>query len=126
MPTQTENQAASATLSIDGESISLPVIRGTEGETAIDITQLRAKTGAITMDSGFANTGSCRSAITFIDGEKGILRYRGYPIEELAGKSNFLEVAWLLLHGELPSASQLSGFQDEVRHHTLLHENFKR
>src|SRR5690242_13859563 len=113
MPTQTENQADSATLNIDGGSITLPVIRGSEGEAAVDITQLRARTGAITIDPGFANSGSCRSAITFIDGEKGILRYRGYPIEELAAKSTFLEVAWLLLHGELPTQAQLNGFQEE-------------
>ena len=80
----------------------------------------------ITLDPGYGNTGACRSAITFIDGEKGILRYRGYPIEELAEKSSFLEVSWLLLYGELPTRAQLEGFANEVRRHTLLHENFRR
>ena len=128
MSTQTMNQpqTGSATLQYEGGSLTLPVVRGSEGETAIDIAQLRAKTGMITIDSGFANTGACRSAITFIDGEKGILRYRGYPIEELAEKSTFLEVAWLLVHGELPTQAQLTAFQEEIRHHTLLHENFRR
>ena len=96
--------SATATLTHDGRTISLPVVRGAEAETALDIQKLRAATGLITLDPGFGNTGACRSAITFIDGEKGILRYRGYDIAELAEKSTFLEVAWLLLYGELPSA----------------------
>src|SRR5258706_998616 len=125
-PTVKETQTGTATLSYEGGTLEMPVTRGSEGQPGIDIAQLRAKTGMITIDPGYGNSGSCRSAITFIDGEKGILRYRGYPIEDLAEKSTFLEVAWLLLHGELPSASQLTGFQDEIRHHTLLHENFKR
>src|SRR5262245_64141078 len=125
-PETRQQTQAGATLTYDGKELALPVVRGTEDEVALDIEKLRAATGAITLDPGFGNTGSCRSAITFIDGEKGILRYRGYPIEELAEKSTFLEVAWLLLHGELPTASQLTGFQEEIRHHTLLHENFKR
>jgi citrate synthase len=119
-------RTATATLSFDGQSVELPVIEGTEGERAIVIEQLRAKTGLITLDPGYANTGSCRSAITFIDGEKGILRYRGYPIEELAEKSTFLEVAWLLIYGELPSRAELEGFTNEITRHTLLHENFRR
>jgi hypothetical protein len=81
-------------------SVDLPIITGSENETALDISRLRGKTGLITLDPGYANTGGCKSSITFIDGEKGILRYRGYPIEELAEKSNYLEVAWLLIHGE--------------------------
>jgi citrate synthase len=102
------------------------VIRGTEQETAIDIEKLRATTGLITLDPGYGNTGSCRSAITFIDGEKGILRYRGYPIEELAQKSTFLEVAWLLIHGELPTRADLDGFTAEITRHTMLHKDFDR
>ena len=94
---------AGASLSYDGKQVSLPVIRGSENETAIDIEKLRAQTGLITMDPGYGNTGSCKSAITFIDGEKGILRYRGYDIAELAERSHFLEVSWLLLKGELPN-----------------------
>src|SRR5574339_510469 len=115
-----------ATLSFDGKEVGLPIIRGTEGETPLDISKLRAQSGAITFDPGYANTGSCKSAITFIDGEKGILRYRGYPIEELAEKSTFLEVAWLLLHGELPKKKELESFQAEITRHTMLHENFGR
>src|SRR5262245_6750159 len=113
-------------LEIDGKAISLPVVTGSEGEVGLDISQLRAKTGAITLDPGFGNTGACRSKITFIDGEKGILRYRGYPIEELAAKSSYLEVAWLLIHGELPDAAQSREFTARVGRHTLLHENFRR
>jgi citrate synthase len=91
MPTQTKTTAdAAATLTFDGKSVSLPVVRGTEDETAIDILKLRASTGLITLDPGFGNTGACQSAITFIDGEQGILRYRGYDIAELAEKSTFL------------------------------------
>jgi citrate synthase len=114
------------TLEIEGKSVALPVLKGSEGEVGIDIAQLRAKTGAITFDPGFGNTGACKSAITFIDGEKGILRYRGYPIEELSEKSTFLEVAWLLIKGELPTKDQLATFTAAVSHHTMLHENFGR
>jgi citrate synthase len=117
---------AGASLSYDGKTVKLPIIRGTEDETAIDIEKLRATTGLITMDPGFGNTGSCKSAITFIDGDKGILRYRGYDIADLGEKSNFLEVSWLLLKGELPTPAELSGFSNDVTHHTLLHENFRR
>jgi citrate synthase len=113
-------------LTYDGKSLSLPIVEGTEGERAIDIAKLRAQTGLITLDSGYVNTGSCKSAITFIDGEKGILRYRGYPIEELAEHSSFLEVAWLLLYGELPTQAQLDDFVGEVTSHTMLHEDFGR
>ena len=124
--TAAEQLSQPATVKVGDKSIDLPVLRGSEGETAIDIATLRAKTGAITLDPGYGNTGSCKSAITFIDGEKGILRYRGYPIEELAEKSTFLEVAWLLLHGELPTPSELETFRHEITHHTMLHENFRR
>jgi len=114
------------TLNYDGKTVSLPLIRGTEDEAAIDIEKLRAQTGLITMDPGYGNTGACRSAITFIDGEKGILRYRGYDIADLAEKSTFLEVSWLLLHGELPTRAQLATFTGDVTRHTLMHENFRR
>jgi citrate synthase len=127
MATATAAQAAaSAKLDYNGTSLTMPVIEGSEGEKGIDIAQLRNKTGMITVDPGFGNTGACRSAVTFIDGERGILRYRGYPIEELAARSTFLEVAWLLIKGELPSAAQLEAFRGEVTHHTLLHQNFWR
>ena len=115
-----------ASLTYDGKQIELPLVQGTEMEGAIDIHKLRDTTGLITLDPGFGNTGSCRSAITFIDGEKGILRYRGYDIAELAEKSTFLEVSWLLWQGELPSRSELTSFTEDVTRHTLLHENFKQ
>jgi len=124
--TQTKTNADRVELSWGGESISLPLIRGSEGEVAIDITGLRAETGLITLDPGFANTGSCQSGITFIDGEKGILRYRGYPIEDLAEKSSFVDVAHLLIAGELPTDSEREAFADEITRHTMLHEDFKR
>ena len=115
-----------ATLTIDGENIELPVIVGSEGEVAIDISKLRAETGCITLDEGFVNTGSCSSDITFINGEKGILRYRGYPIEELAEKSTFLETAYLLINGKLPNQNQLNDFNNEIKQHTMLHEDIKQ
>jgi len=115
-----------ATIQFDGRSVTLPLVKGSEGELAIDIRELRAKTGLITLDPGFGNTGACESRVTFIDGEQGILRYRGYPIEELAEKSTFLEVAWLLIHGELPSGNDLETFTAGVTHHTMLHEDFGR
>jgi citrate synthase len=128
MATQTMSEKAQETVSMThaGRSVELPVVRGSEGETAFDISRLRAATGAITLDPGYGNTGSCASAITFIDGEKGILHYRGYPIEELARNSTFLEVAWLLIRGELPSRDELHHFSDQVTHHTMLHEDFRR
>ena len=104
MPTPTPAVSPNeATLTIDGKSIVLPIIRGSEGETAINVEKLRGQTNCITLDPGYGNTGACRSAVTFIDGDKGILRYRGYPIEQLAEKASFLEVAWLLIYGELPT-----------------------
>ncbi len=115
-----------ATLVLGGKEYKLPVMTGTENEVAIDITSLRAKTGAITYDPGYANSGSCMSGITFIDGEKGILRYRGYPIEDLAGKASFIEVAYLLIYGELPTAAELEEFTSRVTRHTLLHEDMKK
>ncbi len=115
-----------AQVSIDSQSIELPVVSGTEAETAIDIRSLRKETGYITLDSGYGNTGSCESAITFIDGEKGILRYRGYPIDELAEESSFVEVAYLLIYGELPSRNALEDFSDQLTRHTMLHEDMKK
>jgi citrate synthase len=115
-----------ATLNLDGKSYELPVLVGTEGEVGIDISDLRAKTGAITLDNGYANTGSCMSAIAFIDGEKGILRYRGYPIEELAAKASFEEVSYLLIWGHLPNAQELAEFRHRVTYHSLLHEAMKK
>jgi citrate synthase len=112
-------------ITYEGGELDLPLVRGSEKETAIDISKLRSQTGLITYDPGYANTGSCQSSITFIDGEKGILRYRGYPIEQLAEKSSFLEVSWLLIHGELPSEAELAAFTDTVTRHTMLHENFR-
>jgi citrate synthase len=127
MATQTAPAVGTAaTLTYDDKPVTLPLMTGSEGETAIDIQKLRAQTGLITYDPGFGNTGACKSAITFIDGERGILRYRGYDIAELAEKSTFLEVAWLLLYGELPTPSELRSMTSQVTHHTLLHENFKR
>jgi citrate synthase len=110
----------------DGKTIKLPVLVGVENEKAIDITKLRSETGYITLDSGYGNTGSCTSAITYLDGESGILRYRGYPIEELALKSSFIETSYLLIYGELPSRSQLTKFTEQLTRHTLIHEDMKR
>jgi citrate synthase len=118
--------AGSASLEHDGKTLDLPLVKGSEGEVGIDIAQLRARTGMITLDPGFGNTGACKSSITFIDGERGILRYRGFPIEDLAARSTFLEVAWLLIKGELPSSAELEAFSTQVTHHSMVHENFGR
>ena len=115
-----------AKLTLDDWAVELPVTMGSEGEVGIGIQKLRAQTGAITLDSGYGNTGSCESEITFIDGEKGILRYRGYSIEDLAQNATFLEVAYLLVFGKLPSEDQLSGFNSELTKHSLLHEDMKK
>ena len=114
-----------AELHLDGKVIELPVIEGSEGERALDIQNLRAETGLITMDPGYANTGSCLSSITFIDGEEGILRYRGYPIEELAENCTFLEVSYLLINGKLPTPNELETFTEQILFHTMLHEDFR-
>ena len=116
----------SAELRIGDKTVSLPVVVGSEGERAIDIRKLRDQTGYVTLDPGYANTGACRSSITFIDGDKGILRYRGYPIEGLAERASFLEVAYLLIYGELPTVPQLRAFTASIQRHTMLHEDFKR
>jgi citrate synthase len=118
--------AQNATLTYGDRTVELPVITGSEGETALDIARLRSQTGMITMDHGYVNTGSCTSAITFLDGERGILRYRGYPIEQLAEQSSFLEVAYLLIYGDLPSRAQLADWVTNITHHTLIHEEMRR
>ena len=114
-----------AELHYDGEVYELPVITGTENENALDISKLRGESGLITLDRGFKNTGSCKSSITFLNGEEGILRYRGYSIEELAEKSTFLEVAFLLIYGELPAKDELDFFVNEIATHSLVHEDVK-
>ena len=115
-----------ATLTIDGKAYSLPITTGSEGERGLGITQLRKESGCITLDPGYVNTGSCQSAVTFLDGEKGILRYRGYPIEQLAEQSSFLEVAYLLIYGELPTADELAAWENSIRHHSMVHEDMRR
>jgi citrate synthase len=112
-------------LTIDERTYELPVIKGSENEKAIDISKLRSQTGYITIDTGFKNTGSTTSGITFLDGEKGILRYRGYPIEQLAEKANFLEVCYLLIYGNLPNKAEFSSFTDNITKHTLVHEDMR-
>ena len=115
----------SAKLLYEGKEIELPLLTGTENEDAIDISKIRSETGLITLDKGYKNTGATTSKITYLDGEKGILRHRGYSIEELASKSSFTEVCYLLIYGELPTQSQLDNFEHEIRFHTLVHEDFK-
>ena len=123
--TDTLVRRGSAQLAVDDATSELAVVRAADGDDAIDISSLRADTGLITLDPGLGNTGSCTSAITFLDGENGILRYRGYPIEQLADESTFLEVAYLLIWGELPSREQLDRFSAEVTHHTLIREEMR-
>ena len=114
-----------AILELDGKKYEFPVIVGTENEVAIDIDKLRSASGAITIDPGYKNSGSCTSEITFLDGEEGILRYRGYSIEDLADKADFLEVSYLLIFGELPTAAQLEKFENDIRKYTLVNEEMK-
>ncbi len=116
----------SAEIIIDGKSYELPVTIGSEGEVAVDISKLRGQSGVITLDKGFKNTGSTESAITFLDGEKGILRHRGYTIEDLAEKSTFLEVSYLLIYGKLPTQQELDSFKHEITLHTVVHEDIKK
>lgn len=118
--------AEKATITLGEKSIELPVITGTENEKAIDISKLRGQTGIVTFDEGYKNTGCTVSNITFLDGEQGILRYRGYSIEDLAEKATFTEVSYLLLYGELPTASQLKDFEGQLTQHTLVHENLMK
>jgi citrate synthase len=113
-------------LELDGQDYELPVIVGSEGETAVDVLKLRSQSGAITFDPGYGNTGSCASAITFIDGEKGILRYRGYPIEQVATAASFAEVCYLLIYGHLPNRAEYDEFRGQLARHTLLHEDMKK
>ena len=115
----------SVTLSAGDKAVELPVHGGTLGPACIDIGKLYKETGKFTYDPGFMSTASCRSAITYIDGDQGVLLYRGYPIEQLAKQSNFLEVSYLLMHGELPNAAQFGAFEHEVTHHTMMHEAFR-
>lgn len=114
-----------AILHYDNHEIELPIVEGSMGERAIDISRLRAETGLITLDNGYANTGSCKSAITFVDGEKGILRYRGIPIEELAERSTFIEVCYLLIYGKLPTTLELYEFRKKIGRYALIHEDMK-
>src|ERR1043165_7912980 len=115
-----------AKLIYEGKEYEFPVVEGTEGEKGIVISDLRAKTGLITLDPGYGNTGACKSAITFIDGDKGILRYRGYPIEQVAERARFTEVCYLLIYGKRPSLEELAEFRDKMNRHTLLHEDMKK
>ena len=115
----------SLTNSTSGDSVNLELLTGTEGPSALDVTALYKEKGLLAYDPGFVSTASCKSAITFIDGEKGILRYRGYPIEQLAAKSNFLEVAYLLLYGELPKQNELDEFSNIITHHTMIRETMR-
>ena len=117
--------AETAELHFNGEVYQIPVVKGTENEKALDISKLRGQSGLITLDPGFKNTGSTQSAITFIDGEKGILRYRGYTTEQLAENASFLEVAYLIIYGELPNAEQIEYWRNDITYHTLIHEDFK-
>ena len=116
----------SAKLNFRGKEIDLPIIDGTENEAGLDISKLRGQTGAITLDNGYGNTGSCKSAITYLDGEKGILRYRGYSIEQLCEHSNFLETAYLLINGELPTIEQATDWEHNITHHSMINEDIKK
>src|SRR5210317_641763 len=119
--------ANTAKIEIDGKKYEFPLVKGTENEVAIDISKLRPLTdGVITLDSGYKNTGSCESAITFLDGEKGILRYRGYSIEELAEKADFLEVAYLLIFGNLPSKEQYDKFYSDIKAQSIVDDDVKK
>jgi len=117
---------SNAKLTLNGNEYELPTVVGTENEVGIDISKLRAESASITLDSGFANSGSCESAITFIDGEKGILRYRGYPIEQLAEQATFPEVSFLLIYGHLPTIAELEDFRIKLTRHSMIHEDLKK
>ncbi|MBU6312626.1 MAG: citrate (Si)-synthase, partial [Actinomycetales bacterium] len=112
-------------LSYPGGELPLEVSPSTIGESGLDISKLLATTGNVTLDHGFVNTASCTSAITYIDGDKGILRYRGYPIEQLAEQSSYLEVAFLLIYGYLPTSDELTAFKAQIKRHTMLHEELR-
>jgi len=121
-----ENGDSAVVLRHGGKEYSLPIVESSVGDRGFDIGKLRAQTGLVTYDNGYGNTAACKSAITYLDGERGILRYRGYPIEQLAEHGTFLETAYLLIYGELPTVDQLAEFQNEITQHTLLHEDVKR
>jgi len=118
--------ADKARLILDGTEYEFPVVVGSEGEKAIDVSQLRQRTGYITLDPGYGNTGACESEITFIDGEQGILRYRGYPIEEIAGNAQFTEICYLLINGHLPNRAEIEEFRKRLTKHSLIHEDMKK
>jgi citrate synthase len=122
---ETQLSDEKVTLSYPGGTAEFPILSATDGSQAVDISKFHAATGLNTLDQGFVNTASTKSAITFIDGDQGILRYRGYPIEQLAAKSTFLEVAYLLIYGNMPTESELSAFDERIRRHTLIHEDLK-
>ena len=126
MTDKTPETTETATLHFPGGTAEFPVIRGVDGRDTIDISTFMKQTGFTTLDSGFVNTAATKSAITYIDGDAGILRYRGYPIEAVAKNSTYLEVAWLLIYGELPTPSELAEFDEKIRRHTLLHEDLRR
>ncbi len=121
----TTTMAENAKLIVGDRELDLPLLEGTEQESALDISVLRRETGLVTLDEGYVNTGSTRSSITFLNGEKGILRYRGYPIEELAANCDFVEVCYLLIYGELPDQGQIEAFRMSIRRHTMLHEDMR-
>ncbi|UCR89044.1 citrate synthase [Mycetocola spongiae] len=123
---QTDSQDAKATLTFPGGSAEFPILGSTQGASSLDVSTLTRQSGLTALDYGFVNTAATKSKITYIDGDQGILRYRGYPIEQLAANSTYLEVAWLLIYGELPTADQLGEFDEKIRRHTLLHEDLKR
>src|SRR6201991_3021544 len=119
------DETTTAVLHHPGGEHEMAIHAGTEGASAFDISKLLPSTGLVTLDSGYGNTAACSSAITYIDGDAGILRYRGYPIDQLAKSSTFLEVSYLLIYGELPTPTELENFTDRVRRHTLLHEDLR-
>ena len=125
MNTGIKTKSETASLKCGEHNLELPVLEGSEGETALDISRLRKDTGLICLDEGYVNTGSTRSDVTFLNGEQGILRYRGYSIEELASKCDFVEVCYLLIYGELPSVQELNDFRGSIRNHTMLHEDMR-
>ena len=123
--TTAKTKMDNAKLIVDDKEYQLPLVEGTEGNHALDISKLQRTTGLITLDEGYSNTGSTRSAITLVDGENGVLRYRGYPVEVIAERCDFAETAYLLIYGELPTPEQLEEFRKNIRTHTLLHEGMK-
>jgi len=122
---RSKNMGETAKILIDGKTFELPIVTGSEGERAIDISKLRQETGLVTLDPGFVNTANCRSAITFVDGERGVLRYRGIPVEQLAEHSTFVETAYLLINGALPAREQLNRFSVLLNDHSLVHEDMR-